>query len=105
MAEWISVEPGGIVVIEGVYGTRAELRGFYDYRVFVDCPRELRITRGVARDGEAARERWENVWCPAEHDYIQVHAPRQFANLIIDGAGRLGIDLGREFVAVNPIDS
>jgi len=105
MAEWIGVEPGGIVVIEGVNGTRAELRGFYDYRVLVDCPRKLRITRGVARDGEAARGRWENDRCPAEEAYIRVHALRQFANLIIDGAGRQGIDLGREFVAVNPMAS
>jgi hypothetical protein len=55
----------------------------------------------VARDGEAARRRWENDWCPAEDVYIQTHAPRQFANLIIDGAGREGIDFGCEFVAVN----
>jgi len=100
LAEWICVQPRGLVVIEGIYSTRAELRHFYDYRVFVDCPRELRITRGVARDGEEARDRWEDVWCPAEVAYIDEHAPQHHANLVIDGAGRDGIDLDREFIAV-----
>jgi uridine kinase len=105
LAEWIGIEIGGIAVIEGVYSTRAELRSFYDYRIFVDCPRELRIARGVERDGEAARPRWENDWCPAEDAYIELHAPHQHANLILDGAGRASVNPQHHFIASDAVPS
>ena len=56
------VPAGGIVIIEGVYATRQELAGMYDLKIWVNCPRETRIKRGITRDGEAARDMWENNW-------------------------------------------
>lgn len=56
LAEWHTVPTGGIVIIEGVYSIRKELAKKYDFTICVDCPRELRLLRGLERDGEEARD-------------------------------------------------
>lgn len=79
------VSASGIVIIEGVYATRQELAGMYDLKIWVNCPRETRIKRGIARDGEAARDMWENNWMIAEDMYVESHKSHEFADFIIDG--------------------
>ncbi|MDD8002667.1 uridine kinase family protein [Bacillus cereus] len=85
LAESHTVSANGIVIIEGVYATRQELAGMYDLKIWVNCPRETRIKRGIARDGEAARDMWENNWMVAEDMYAEIHKPHEFADFIIDG--------------------
>ena len=75
-----------VIVVEGVYSSRKELAALYDLRIWVDCARELRLARGVARDGEAARRRWEEDWMPSEDRYMAAHRPREQAHLLFDGA-------------------
>ncbi len=48
LAESHTVSANGIVIIEGVYATRQELAGIYDLKIWVNCPRETRIKRGIA---------------------------------------------------------
>ncbi|AJG77072.1 AAA family ATPase [Bacillus cereus] len=85
LAESHTISANGIVIIEGVYATRQELAGIYDLKIWVNCPRETRIKRGIARDGEAARDMWENNWMIAEDMYVESHKPHEFADVIIDG--------------------
>ncbi|PGS26023.1 uridine kinase [Bacillus cereus] len=85
LAEAHTVPANGIVIIEGVYATRQELAEMYDLKIWVNCPRETRIKRGIARDGEAARDMWENNWMVAEDMYVESHKPQEFADFIIDG--------------------
>ncbi|HEX7065410.1 MAG TPA: uridine kinase [Bacillales bacterium] len=88
LAEWHAVPTGGIVVVEGVYSTRNELAGFYDYKIWVESPRELRLQRGIERDGEEAREWWEKEWMPEEERYARAQNPKASADLVIDGTGK-----------------
>lgn len=85
LSEWRRVFSGGIVIIEGVYSTRKELADFYDFKILVDCPRELRLKRGIERDGEAARDIWEKIWMVAEDKYMNEHRPSERADLVVDG--------------------
>jgi len=80
------VRPEGVVVIEGVCALHRRFRDAYDLKVWVDAPREVRLARGVARDGEAARSTWEDVWMPMEDAYVERDDPVSAADLIIDGA-------------------
>lgn len=82
------VPPGRVVLVEGVFTCRRELADLYDLRVWVDCPRGLRLARGLARDGEEARERWERDWMPAEDRYVEAHRPSERADFILSGAPR-----------------
>jgi uridine kinase len=85
LAEWHQVPVGGIVIIEGVYSLREELVDMYDYSIWVECPRETRLARGLDRDGEEARDMWEKNWMIAEDLYMEAHRPYEKAKLIISG--------------------
>lgn len=74
-----------ILIVEGVSCTRPELRDFYDFRVWVTAPNEVRLARGIARDGEDMRGYWRDVWMPAEQIYFRSCHPDQKVDLIVDG--------------------
>lgn len=76
-----------IVVVEGVYSFSMALSELFDFSLWVDCPRDVRLRRGLARDGEAARCRWEDDWMPGEEQYIQRECPRDRVTLVCDGSG------------------
>lgn len=83
LAEWHQVPISGIVIIEGVYSTRNELSNLYDFTIWVDCPRETRLSRGLERDGEEARGMWEDNWMISEDLYVKVHQPHHRAHLVV----------------------
>lgn len=76
---------GGIVIVEGVYSIRKELRSYYDFTIWVNCPRETRLARGLERDGEEAREMWEQNWMVAEDLYVEIQKPHEWADFVIRG--------------------
>jgi uridine kinase len=82
-----TVEPHGLVVIEGVCALHRMFRDAYQVRVWVEAPPELRLARGLARDGEEARATWEERWMPAEDRYVKRDNPIPSAHVIVDGSG------------------
>jgi uridine kinase len=88
LAETHEVAPEGVVIVEGVYVIRRELAELYDLRVWVDCPRDVRLSRGLERDGQEARSLWEQDWMPAEDRYVREHRPEQRADVVVDGNTR-----------------
>jgi uridine kinase len=88
LAELHTVAAGSTVIIEGTTSSRNELAPFYDLRIWVDCPREIRLRRGIERDGEKKRQLWEHDWMPSEDRYVQAHRPHERADIIINGAAR-----------------
>jgi uridine kinase len=80
------VEPRGVIVIEGVCALHRSLRNAYAVRVWVEAPYELRLARGVERDGEAARSTWVDVWMPSEERYVAEDDPVSCAHLVVDGS-------------------
>lgn len=82
-----TVEPAGVVVVEGVCALHRTLRSAYAVRVWVEAPYDVRLERGVARDGEAARTTWVDVWMPSEDRYVERDDPVSSAHVIVDGVG------------------
>ncbi len=82
-----TVEPHGVVVIEGVCALHRMFRDAYDVRIWVEAPRDVRLARGVARDGEAARAEWEERWMPSEDRYVERDDPVPSAHVVVDGSG------------------
>ena len=80
-----SVAPTGIIVIEGVCALHQMFRDDLDVRIWVDATRDLRLARGVARDGEAMRSTWTDVWMPSEEAYVARDNPAAVAQFIFDG--------------------
>lgn len=83
------VSPGGIVLVEGVFSIRNELSPYYHLTIWIECAKEIRLMRGLARDGEQARDRWEKDWIPMEERYMSIQEPQKRATLVIDGSGDL----------------
>jgi uridine kinase len=100
LAESQTLEPEGIVVVEGAFVLRPELSSFYDFSIWVDSPRDVRLARGVARDGEEMRKRWVAEWMPEEDRYVDLHAPMDGADLVVDGTAPFGGDDGPSYVVL-----
>ena len=66
--------------------------GYASVSIWVETRRDLRLARGIDRDGEAARSRWTDEWMPAEDAYVSAMGPRRAAMLVVDGQGRPGLD-------------
>lgn len=86
LAEWHTISNSDLVLVEGVYTMRRELIDLYNLKIWVNCPRVIRLARGIARDGEKARAVWEQDWMPKEDNYIKTHLPRERADLFVNGA-------------------
>jgi uridine kinase len=81
----ITIQPTDVVIIEGVGATRAAWRDRLVMRIWIDAPRDLRLARGIERDGEELREFWHQ-WMAAEDVYVADEQPWAHADLIVDGA-------------------
>ena len=86
LAEWHTISNSDLVLVEGIYTIRRELTDLYDLKIWVECPRVIRLARGIARDGEKARSVWEQDWMPKEDNYVKTHLPRESADLFVNGA-------------------
>lgn len=80
-----TVEPVGVVVIEGVCALHRKLRDAYTVRIWVEAPAEARLARAIARDGEEARRTWVEVWMPSEDRYVERDDPVACADIVVVG--------------------
>jgi len=88
LAEWTAVPAGTPLFVEGVYSTQLTLRDFYTFRIFCDTDREVRLRRGLDRDGEESRSQWVDEWMPAEDRYLGKEAPQSSADLVVNGSNQ-----------------
>ena len=84
LAEWHTIEPVPIVIIEGVSSGRSEWVQHLAYLIWIETPRELRLTRAVARDGDEALDDWES-WMSEEDAHYANDPTRERADTQIDG--------------------
>ena len=84
LAEWHEVSPGGVVIVEGVYSTRPELRPRFDVTIFVDTPREERLARMLDRLYNDVA--WVERWMAAEDWYLEHMRPLDHVDLVVDGS-------------------
>lgn len=61
-----------IVIVEGVYSARPELRHLIDFSICIDLAEDLRMYRLLEREGEIGP--WERQWHRAEDWYFENHA-------------------------------
>ena len=80
---WVTVRPEGVLILEGVYAMRPELRGYYDVTVYVDAPRETRLSRLNERPDDPV---WVERWAEAEEWYNANLRPVDYADVVVSGA-------------------
>ncbi len=73
------------VVVEGVACGSLPCAPYLALLVWVDAPHDLRLSRGVARDGETFRPHWER-WAAQERAHFTAHRTRERADLRLSTA-------------------
>ena len=84
LAEWHVVEPGGVVIVEGVYSTRRELRPCFGVTIYVDTPREQRLARMLERGYSDLT--WVEHWMASEDWYEEQERPKEHVDLVLYGS-------------------
>ena len=85
LAEWYDVPVTRYLVLEGVSASRSAFKPFLAFSIWVETPREERLRRGLARDGESAHEQWAR-WMAEEDAYLKDEQPAQRADLLVPGS-------------------
>jgi uridine kinase len=82
--EDVTIDPDELVIIEGVGASRQPFRPYLAFSIWIETARDLRLRRGLDRDGEAARAQWEE-WMAAEDEYATSERPSEHADLVLTG--------------------
>jgi uridine kinase len=82
LLDWVSVEPAEIVLVEGVYSSRPEIRPMLDAVIVVEASRAERLRRVLARDPNGVDD-WMTAWMSAEDWYLNQIRPQDAADLTL----------------------
>jgi uridine kinase len=81
LGDWIVVEPTGLIIVEGCYSARPELRTYYDAIVLaVASPAERERRQRLRND---ASSEWLRLWDAAERYYMNRCRPDTYADLVL----------------------
>jgi adenylate kinase family enzyme len=98
--EWKTTRWAPLLIVEGISCTRRAVADRLAYRIWVDVPGELRLERGVRRDGESHRGLWRD-WMVKEREFFATDGARGRADLVLDGASAVPHDPETEFVTAD----
>jgi uridine kinase len=86
-AEHHRVPPPDVAVLEGVGSGHAGFADLVTLLVWVEAPEELRLARGLERDGPELMPHWQR-WLVAERRLHAREGTRERADVVVDGSGR-----------------
>ena len=81
-AETVTVEPAPLLVLEGVGSGSLVVADLVTALVWVEAARDVRMRRGIERDGEAFAPHWE-AWAVAEQEHFARQGTRERADLVV----------------------
>jgi hypothetical protein len=97
---WKTVAWAPLVILEGVTCTRRAAADTLAFRIWVEAPGRLRLTRGMQRDGESHRLLWLD-WMEQERQFFTDDGTRARADLRVDGNPSVRHDRATEVVAID----
>jgi uridine kinase len=80
----VVIEPAAFVILDGVTASRDAFRPYLTFSIWIETPREVRLRRGLQRDGMHARAQWED-WMQAEDRYVERERPAERADRVLPG--------------------
>ncbi len=83
-AEWHTVRPGGLLVVEGVGSGGRAWADLVTTLAFVEAPRAARDRRGIERGGVGVTENWRR-WSVQEDALFSREHTRHRADLLLSG--------------------
>lgn len=82
--------PDAVLLFDGVFLLRPELRMHWDFRIFVDTSFEITLKRAMGRDTDlfgtpdGVRERYLRRYIPGEKLYLREASPRDHADVVVE---------------------
>jgi hypothetical protein len=95
--EWIVLPVPEVLVVEGVTSARAAARAELTLSVCVLADRDLRLVRGIERDGEALRLHWLR-WMADEDELFAAEQIEELSDIRVEGAPAVPHDPETEYV-------
>jgi uridine kinase len=97
-AEQVAVPQSEILIVEGCASGSTLAAPFLSLLIWIEAPHDVRIARGIARDGELFAPNWER-WAAQEDVLYQTERTRERADLIVDGVPAVPHDPDTEVVS------
>jgi len=97
---WKTVQWSPVVVLEGLTCTRAAIADHLAYRIWVEAPDEVRLKRGLERDGDTHRDLWLDSMI-TERQFFTDDATRARADLRVNGNPDISHDQESEVVLLD----
>lgn len=87
----VGAQPDAVLIVDSVFGMRAEYDEFWDFRIWIDVPQDLAIVRGIERDNKMeGRDEAERLhrdrYQIGEQIYVREVAPKSRADVVIDNS-------------------
>ena len=85
-SEWVTAPRDAVLIVDGIFLHRPELRGIWHWSVWLDAPLDVRYERMAARDGcdpDPASER-NRRYRVGQELYLREANPRAAASAIVD---------------------
>jgi uridine kinase len=89
-APQLKAEPRAILLFDGIFLLRPELRPFWDYAIFLRARFDVTLARALRRDAallgsvESVEDRYKSRYIPAQRIYLDTCRPESRADLVID---------------------
>ena len=81
-AETVTVAPAPLVVLEGVGSGSRVVADLVTVLVWVEAAHDVRMARGIERDGDAFAPYWE-AWAVAEQEHFDRHGTRERVDIVL----------------------
>jgi cytidylate kinase len=95
--EWTTLGVPEALIVEGVSSARAVIRPELTLSVYLIADRDVRLTRGIERDGEALRPEWLR-WMAEEDEHFARDDTMAHVDLLVDGMSNVA---ETEYVSVS----
>jgi hypothetical protein len=83
-ADWLDIPIPEVLILEGCGSAPRAVEGRAVLVAWVEVPADVRLARGLARDGEAMRESWL-AWMAEEAAEFAREGTRERADVVVDG--------------------
>lgn len=87
-AELVAMPTVSLLVLEGVGAGSLTGSGAAGPLVWVEAPHDVRMRRGLERDGDAFAPHW-TAWAAAEEQHFTAQRTKERAHLVVDGRGQI----------------
>jgi uridine kinase len=86
--EPICIPQSSVLLIEGIFLQRKEIKSYLDYIIYIDVPQEIRFNRVLARDSyigelDDIKCKYERRYFPAENRYLLEYSPIENADFVL----------------------